>query len=74
MTGYLPDAVTKNALNKKIKRLYFLRQLKKFGLRRVILVQCYHSSYCHSIGSMFAFSIMCVVRWHQPAQEPEEHA
>ena len=45
------DAVVKKAQ----QRLFFLRQLKKFGLRREILVQCYRSA----IESILTFSI-CV--------------
>ena len=45
------DAVVKKAQ----QRLFFLRQLKKFGLRREILVQFYRSA----IESILVFSI-CV--------------
>ena len=45
------DAVVKKAQ----QRLFFLRQLKKFGLRREILVQFY----CSAIESILTFSI-CV--------------
>ena len=44
------DAVVKKAQ----QRLYFLRQLKKFGLRREILVQFYRSA----LESILAFSVM----------------
>ena len=54
------DAVVKKAQ----QRLFFLRQLKKFGLRREILVQFY----CSAIESILTFS-MCMVRRHQPAPE-----
>ena len=47
----ITDAVVKKAQ----QRLYFLRQLKKFGLRREIRVQFYRSA----IESILAFSI-CV--------------
>ena len=46
---------------------YFLRKLKKFGLTREILLPFYRSA----IESMLAFSVMCMVRRHQPVPQDQ---
>ena len=51
-------------VTKAQQRLFFLRQLKKFGLRREILVQFYRSAIEYSY-----ILNMCMVRRHQPAPE-----
>ena len=53
------------------QRLYFLRQLKKFDLKREILVLFYRSATV-SILNYFCILNMCVVRLYQPL--PKEQA
>ena len=40
------DAHVEVTVKKAQQRLFFLRQLKKFGLRREILIQFYNSALC----------------------------
>ena len=58
------DANVDATVKKAQKRLFLLRQLKKFGLRRDILIQFYSSV----VESVLTFSLcVCVVRQHDSA-------